>query len=135
MDDSLLLDYAKFVKSVTSKDSLSASDFVERVDYLHRTNFFNVPLMLTASVGMASEAGEFSDNIKKLFFHGKEPTPELRQELVKELGDVLWYWANACNALDIDPVEVINKNIEKLSKRYPGGFDAFRSANKEKLGV
>ena len=50
-----------------------------------------------------------------------------------ELGDVIWYWINACRAIDVDPNEVIAQNVQKLESRYPGGkFDVFQSENRKK---
>jgi NTP pyrophosphatase (non-canonical NTP hydrolase) len=50
----------------------------------------------------------------------------------RELGDVIWYWINACNALGMDPNEVIEENVNKLISRYPGGnFDVHYSENRK----
>jgi len=68
-----------------------------------------------------------------VLFQGKPFNEDTREHLKKELGDVIWYWANACNALNLDPNEVISENIEKLQARYPGGkFDAKYSENRKK---
>ena len=82
---------------------------------------------------MMSEGGEFGDIVKKILFQGKEITPELREKLIKELGDVSWYWVNACTALDISPYEVIQRNMNKLLERFPeGSFSVERSENRSK---
>ena len=58
---------------------------------------------------------------------------ELREKLIKELGDVAWYWVNACTALDISPYEVIQRNMNKLLERFPeGSFSVERSENRSK---
>jgi len=126
--------YAQFVMAVTSKESRVCAEFLDRVKTIHydRDNIINVPLLLTAMIGMTSEAGEAQEIIKKVLFQGKSYTEETRQHLIKELGDVIWYWTNACNALQIDPNEVIAGNVDKLQARYPGGtFDAFYSENRK----
>jgi NTP pyrophosphatase (non-canonical NTP hydrolase) len=126
--------YAEFVMAVTSKESRVAAEFLDRVKTIHydRDNIINVPLLLTAMIGMTSEAGEAQEIIKKVLFQSKPYTEETRQHLIKELGDVIWYWTNACNALQIDPNEVIAGNVAKLEARYPGGkFDAFYSENRK----
>jgi NTP pyrophosphatase (non-canonical NTP hydrolase) len=126
--------YAQFVMAVTSKESRVCAEFLDRVKTIHydRDNIINVPLLLTAMIGMTSEAGEAQEIIKKVLFQGKPYTEETRQHLIKELGDVIWYWTNACNALQIDPNEVIAGNVDKLQARYPGGtFDAFYSENRK----
>ena len=126
--------YAQFVMAVTSKESRVCAEFLDRVKTIHydRDNIINVPLLLTAMIGMTSEAGEAQEIIKKVLFQSKPYTEETRQHLIKELGDVIWYWTNACNALQIDPNEVIAGNVTKLEARYPGGtFDAFYSENRK----
>ena len=50
----------------------------------------------------------------------------------RELGDIMWYWVNACTALGLDPNDVINENVKKLESRYPGGsFDVWHSENRK----
>jgi NTP pyrophosphatase (non-canonical NTP hydrolase) len=126
--------YAGFVMAVTSKESRVAAEFLDRVRDIHydKDTVINVPLLLTAMIGMTSEAGEAQEIVKKVLFQGKAYTEETRQHLIKELGDVIWYWTNACNALQIDPNEVIAGNVTKLEARYPGGtFDPFYSENRK----
>jgi NTP pyrophosphatase (non-canonical NTP hydrolase) len=92
----------------------------------------NVPLLLTACLGLAAESGEFIEVPKKMFFQGKPLTEAEVFHLKRELGDVMWYWINACRALNLDPNEVIAENVRKLESRYPGGsFDAFYSENRK----
>ena len=91
----------------------------------------NWPRVDTAFTGLASEGGEALDLIKKLKFHGKDLTPEIREHLIKELGDVAWYFAQGCLGLGIDPEEVLERNVKKLEARYPGGkFDIQKSENR-----
>lgn len=85
--------------------------------------------MLTmGSMGLAGEAGEVTDLIKKHVFHGKELSRDL---LVKELGDVRWYMEYLMIATGISMEEVEAKNVEKLTKRYPEGF-SYKAANERK---
>ena len=66
-----------------------------------------------------------------VLFQGKELDEDNRTRLVKELGDVAWYWANACTALNVDPLDVLELNAEKLKARFPEGhFSAERSENR-----
>ena len=84
--------------------------------------------MLTNSVmGLCGESGEACDLVKKHLFHGHELD---REALIKELGDVAWYLAEAAAALDISLDEVFERNIEKLKKRYPEGFSEEKSINR-----
>lgn len=71
------------------------------------------------SMGLAGEVGEFTELLKKQVFHGK---PASMDALVKELGDVLWYLANAAECLGIDLQTIADANIAKLKARYPQGF-------------
>jgi NTP pyrophosphatase (non-canonical NTP hydrolase) len=79
------------------------------------------------AVGIAGEAGEVVDNIKKAIFHQHGLD---RQKLKEELGDLLWYMAGLCTQLGLSLDEVMVSNIEKLRKRYPGGFSVEDSKNR-----
>jgi NTP pyrophosphatase (non-canonical NTP hydrolase) len=92
----------------------------------------NVPLLITAALGLSAESGEFTEIVKKCLFQGKPLNADNHHHAVRELGDVFWYWTNACRALNVDPHEVIAENVRKLQSRYPGGnFDAHYSENRK----
>ena len=92
----------------------------------------NMSLLLTGGIGLSSEAGELNEIIKKCIFQGKPMNEETVFHLKRELGDIMWYWITSCRALDLDPNEVIEENINKLKSRYPGGeFDAHYSENRK----
>ena len=122
--------YKDFVQAVTSQPSNDLTTFMNRLDYLDG-NFdyeqdkhgpdINVPLLLTAALGLAAETGEFCEIPKKIFFQGKPLTEENVFHMKRELGDIMWYWVNACRALNLDPNDVIEENVNKLKARYPGG--------------
>lgn len=116
-----LYKYQEFVQGVTSKESNFLADFLNRVHSLNTGSSVNLPLLMTAVFGFAGEVGEFSDIAKKIFFQGKPITEENIAKMKSELGDLMWYWINACRALNLDPNEVIAENVEKLKARYPGG--------------
>jgi len=133
--------YKEFVEAVTSKPSNDLTTFMNRLDELdgnwdagtqtHGPDV-NVPLLLTAALGLAAETGEFCEIPKKIYFQGKPLTEENVFHMKRELGDVLWYWINACRALNLDPNEVIEENVNKLKARYPGGeFDVHYSENRQ----
>jgi NTP pyrophosphatase (non-canonical NTP hydrolase) len=133
--------YKEFVLTVCSDQSKDLTSFMDRLDELD-TNYdvntmsygpeVNVPLLLTSGIGLASEGGEFNEIVKKLFFQGKPLTEENVFHMKRELGDIIWYWANACNALGLDPDDVIAENVKKLEARYPGGkFDVHYSENRK----
>lgn len=121
--------YQKFVLNTTSDPSKMIGELAEVQASLN--DEVNVPLLLTASIGMSSENGEFSEIVKKLVFQGKEFTPEVRYHLKRELGDILWYLANGATALGYDLSEIVEENIQKLEARYPNGFEVYRSENRK----
>jgi NTP pyrophosphatase (non-canonical NTP hydrolase) len=124
--------YAEFVLTVCSDQSKNAEAFVEHVRKLHNNSNVNIPLLLTSGIGLASEGGEFNEIVKKIFFQGKPLNEDNIYHMKRELGDIAWYWANACNALGLDPNEVLAENVHKLESRYPGGkFDAHYSENRK----
>jgi len=124
--------YKQFVEAVTSKESNNVNAFIDRVETLEATTSVNIPLLLTASVGLGSEGGEFQEIIKKILFQGKPLDEANIFHMKRELGDIIWYWTNACRALGLDPNSVIAENVTKLEARYPGGtFDAHYSENRQ----
>ena len=112
--------YQEFVSAVTSDCSTNFVDFADRIGDLDRQGA-NIERLLTAGVGINAEGGEFLEIIKKMVFQGKPWNEDNREHLIIELGDVMWYVAQATMALDISFDEVIETNVNKLKKRYPGG--------------
>ena len=122
--------YEEFVSAVTSEASTNFVDFADRIGELDREGA-NIERLLTSGVGINAEGGEFLEIIKKMIFQGKPWDEDNKEHLIIELGDVMWYVAQACMALDISFDEVIKGNIKKLEKRYPGGhFDIGDSENR-----
>ena len=123
--------YKEFVDEVTSKESKNYYDFGQRLAILNNEG---VPIerLLTGAVGINAEGGEFMEIVKKVIFQGKPYTEENVRHLKVELGDIMWYVAQCAIALDISMEELLDMNIEKLSKRYPDGtFDAYYSENRK----
>jgi len=127
--------YKNFVEGVTSLQSNSTKLFIDNLEETqkHLDVFdINMSLLMTSTIGMSSESGEFAEIVKKLLFQGKPFTDQTKAHLKSELGDVIWYWINACRAIDVDPNEVIAQNVQKLESRYPGGkFDVYMSENRK----
>ena len=127
--------YLEFVNAVTSLQSKEHEAFVYRVQELEGQGFPSERL-LTASVGMCAEAGEFTEVVKKIVFQGKPVNEENLFHLKRELGDIMWYVAQACMGLGTSLDEIIEMNVEKLKARYPGGeFDVHYSENRKEGDV
>lgn len=122
--------YVKFVNQVTSDESKNHVAFINRIRDLEETS--EMHRLLTAAVGMSAEGGEFLEIVKKIIFQGKPYNEDNVRHLKIELGDILWYVAQACMALDISLDEITDMNIDKLSKRFPDGyFSEYYSENRK----
>jgi NTP pyrophosphatase (non-canonical NTP hydrolase) len=125
--------YQEFVTTLTSHTSRDLETFIARLRELAASTdpSINVPLLMTAAVGLTAEAGEFTEIPKKIFFQGKPLDDQAVFHMKRELGDIMFYWINACVSLGLDPHEVIAENVRKLESRYPGGvFDVSCSENR-----
>jgi NTP pyrophosphatase (non-canonical NTP hydrolase) len=124
--------YIEFVRQTTSPASSDFAQLLSRLTELETTVDADVPRLLTASLGMSAEAGEFTEVVKKIFLQGKSYNEENTFHLKRELGDICWYIAQACMALDTDFDEILQMNYNKLSSRYPeGAFDVYYSENRK----
>ena len=123
--------YLQFVNAVTSEESKDYESFIARLEDL-KNEEFPTERLLTAAVGMSAEAGEFTEVIKKMIFQGKPVNEENLFHLKRELGDIMWYVAQACMGLNVSFNEIVEMNVEKLQARYPGGsFDVHYSENRK----
>lgn len=123
--------YTTFVDAVTSHASKDYASFDGRLFELSKD--VKIERLLTAAVGISAEGGEFMEIVKKIIFQGKPADEDNLEHLKIELGDVMWYVAQACMALDVSFDDVIKTNVNKLKKRYPGGeFDVYQSENRKK---
>ena len=84
-------------------------------------------MLKLALIGMQGELGEIADPIKKYLWHGHNLD---HASIQGEVGDIFWYLATLCNALDISLEDALRENIEKLYKRYPDGFSSERSIHR-----
>ena len=122
--------YTQFVNSVTSTPSQDADAFIYRLQELGGD--VAIQRLLTAAVGITAEGGEFMEIVKKMIFQGKPANADNLEHLKIELGDVMWYVAQACMALEIDMDDVLDTNIKKLEKRYEDGhFSEYYSENRK----
>ena len=116
------LEYAEFVQSVTSDYSKDNMSMLSRMEELSMADGVKTSHLLTAALGLTGEAGEFADHVKKIFFHGKAYDDDRREAMILELGDIMWYVMQACEALEVSLEEVVYDNVDKLSERHPDGF-------------
>ena len=124
--------YLEFVEGVTSNESLHYAALVSILNKLELEDDCNVPQLLTAALGLTAESGEFTEVVKKIILQGKPYNEENIFHMKRELGDICWYLAQACMALDTSFDEVIEMNVDKLKARYPGGeFDVHKSENRK----
>ena len=129
--------YTEFVDAVTSQESKDYISFNSRCFEIQKDpDGIPVHRLLTAALGICAEGGEFTEVVKKMVFQGKPVNDENIFHMKRELGDIMWYVAQACMALDTDFNEIIEMNVEKLKARYPGGeFDVHYSENRKEGDV
>tara|TARA_B100000945_G_scaffold237132_1_gene193193 strand:+ start:186 stop:593 length:408 start_codon:yes stop_codon:yes gene_type:complete len=125
--------YLDFVAGVTSDPSSDLPALLQRITELDVEHDCHVPRLLTAALGLTAESGEFTEVVKKIILQGKPYNEENVFHMKRELGDICWYLAQACMALDTTFDEVIEMNVDKLKARYPGGeFNVHKSENRKK---
>ena len=124
--------YLDFVAGVTSKPSTDLPALLSRITDLDVECDADIPRLLTAALGLTAESGEFTEIVKKMILQGKPYNEDNIFHMKRELGDICWYLAQACMALDTTFDEIIEMNVEKLESRYPGGsFDVHKSENRK----
>ncbi len=124
--------YIDFVHGVTSTESLDYAALLTRMNKLELEDDCNLSQLLTAALGLTAESGEFTEIVKKIILQGKPYNEDNVFHMKRELGDICWYIAQACMALDTTFDEIIEMNVEKLKARYPGGeFDVHKSENRK----
>ena len=124
--------YLDFVTEVTSLPSTDLAALLSRITELDIEQDADIPRLLTAALGLTAESGEFTEVVKKIILQGKPYNEENVFHMKRELGDICWYLAQACMALDTTFDEVIEMNVDKLKKRYPGGeFNVHQSENRK----
>lgn len=138
MKDNNVVDTDKYIDFVSKTTSAPSTDYVALLGRMSEleSQDANVPKLMTAAFGLTAEAGEFAEVVKKIFLQGKPYNEENVFHMKRELGDIMWYIAQACMALDTDINEILKLNYEKLSARYPEGtFDVWRSENRKEGDV
>lgn len=106
---------------------MDVNDYQRKAQRTHNPELTQEQSLLNGLMGLCGEAGEAIDILKKSLMQGAELDEE---HLIKELGDVAWYLAEAATALNVPLDEILQRNIKKLESRYPDGFNVERSANR-----
>ena len=123
--------YINFVKETTSPASKDFAQLLSRMTELEVTDDVDVSRLLTAALGISAEAGEFTEIVKKILLQGKPYNEDNVFHMKRELGDICWYIAQACMALDTNFEEILEINYQKLSARYPEGtVSVYKSENR-----
>ena len=123
--------YLDFVHGVTSEPSKDFAQLLARMSELETVSDADLPHLLTAALGLTAESGEFTEIVKKIILQGKPYNDDNVFHMKRELGDICWYIAQACMALDTSFDEIIEMNVDKLKARYPGGeFDVSKSEHR-----
>ena len=130
MSDLDLETYQEYAYYTASDESKIFDKFISNLQIEQMETDVNLALLMTSSIGLASEGGEFSEIVKKVLFQGKTMDQSVRFHMERELGDILWYLSNACNALNINIQQVMEENERKIRARYPEGFSVSRSENR-----
>lgn len=125
------LQYLEHLK-VSLADKMTANDYqraaMRTASGMNYDQVGGNGLLLNGVMGLNGEAGECIDIVKKHIFQGHELD---REHLIEELGDAAWYLAVSCEAVGVTLGEVMQRNVDKLKKRYPDGFDKSRSIKRE----
>jgi NTP pyrophosphatase (non-canonical NTP hydrolase) len=133
MDSKEVTAHREFVNSVTSETTVDSDLFMDRLAGFQDgdAEWTEPQRLLTGAIGICSEGGELLDLVKKILFQGKEPTPELREKIKLELGDVMWYVQQVLIWSSWTLEEVLAENTKKLTGRFPEGFSVDKSENRE----
>jgi len=133
MDSKEVTAHREFVNSVTSETTVDSDLFMDRLTEFQDgdAEWTEPQRLLTGAIGICSEGGELLDIVKKILFQGKEPTPELREKIKLELGDVMWYVQQVLIWSSWTLEEVLAENTKKLTGRFPEGFSVDKSENRE----
>lgn len=127
--------YIEFVKQVTSPASSDLETLIGRMRELDEEGV-KLTHLLTFALGAMGELGETVDLIKKCLFQNKKLDEHIKEKLLLESGDILFYISQFCIALGVNFEDIMQMNYEKLSARYPEGtFSVYRSENRKEGDV
>jgi NTP pyrophosphatase (non-canonical NTP hydrolase) len=133
MIDKKVIDSDKYIEFVRQTTSPASSDINSLIDMIKTLDEEGVKLthLLTFALGASAEMGEAVEIIKKCLLQGKPFDEKAKEHLILETSDCLWYFAQLCIAMDVSFEDIMQRNYEKLSARYPeGAFSVYRSENR-----
>ena len=132
-EEKFIKEYMSFVNDVTSSFSKDDEVYLEKMNELKSKFNGNLSRMETSVAGIAGEAGEINDLWKKIKFHGLDWDDKQKDKMISEIGDMYWYLMQASMALGASPIEMMQKNLDKLKGRYANNkFDSKVTIDKEK---
>ena len=108
---------------------MTANEYQRKAMWTLNPELDQKDVLINSVMGLCGEAGEAIDIVKKWLMQGHELDKE---HLIRELGDVAWYLAEAATALGIPLETVLQINLDKLDKRFPKGFDTNDSVHRRK---
>lgn len=120
--------YCEWIKEQHADCALTPNEYQALAMRTSRSDLCGMEHLLNGALGLAGEAGEVADLIKKATMQGH---PLDVEKVLLELGNVLWYVAETATAICVDMETVMRQNIEKLKKRYPHGFESVKSVNRK----
>ena len=104
---------------------MQLKDYAEKIRHLclyPEARQGTVAALCYTGLGLAGEAGEVANQIKKILRDdGGQVTPQRREKLLSELGDVAWYFVRLCEELQLDLDHVLEENVKKLYDRRDRG--------------
>lgn len=118
-----------FIKKAILTD-MPGLDYTPVIQRLNQNKYLT--RILHAATGMSGESGEVLDSVKKAVYYGK---PLNKDHLLEETGDILWYMAIMLHQLGSSFEEVMQKNVDKLKKRYPDGFTETDAMSRQDKGI
>lgn len=127
------IDNDKYIDFVRQTTSSASSDFTALMARMTELESEGIKLthLLTFALGASAEIGEAVEIIKKCLLQGKPFDEKAKEHLILECSDCMWYFAQLCIAMDVSFEDIMQKNYEKLSARYPEGtFSVYRSENR-----
>ena len=121
-------DVAEWIRKARNTESMTLNSYQTLAQRTANGDLDVKGKLINGAMGLCGESGEVIDHVKKHFSQGHKLDVD---KIIDELGDVLWYIAETASACGATMEEIARLNIGKLKKRYPAGFEADKSINRE----